>query len=207
MRGDRMILEDGKIINVNKVSFFGRNAVAKQISPHISNDIDGFYDDYNNFEKISKTTPLIYAVGYNNLKKKYQRLESLIKENYRVCSFVANNSIISNSIIGNGVIINSGVIIDNFVEIHNGVFINIGSRISHHSIIGSCSFIGPGVTIAGNVLIGECAFIGAGTTIINDVKIGKGSIIAAGTVITKDVPEYTLVAGVPGKVKKDLTKE
>lgn len=36
--------------------------------------------------------------------------------------------------------------------------------------------------------------------VLPGVKIGKGAIIGAGSILTKDVPEYAIVAGVPGKV-------
>ena len=36
------------------------------------------------------------------------------------------------------------------------------------------------------------------------VDIGEGSIIASGAVVTKDVPPYTVVAGNPAKVIKEI---
>jgi len=55
------------------------------------------------------------------------------------------------------------------------------------------------------VHIGENVWIGACSTILGGITIGKNSIIAAGAVITKDVPPFTVVAGVPAKVVKDLS--
>jgi acetyltransferase-like isoleucine patch superfamily enzyme len=52
-----------------------------------------------------------------------------------------------------------------------------------------------GITIKDNAIIGSRAVIKAGVT------IGKNSVVAMGAVVTKDVPENTLVAGVPAKVK------
>lgn len=51
------------------------------------------------------------------------------------------------------------------------------------------------------------AWIGAGSIILQDITIGEYSIVAAGAVVTKDVPPYTIVAGVPAKVIKELPKE
>ena len=45
-----------------------------------------------------------------------------------------------------------------------------------------------------------------GATILNDCRIGEGSIIAAGAVIPEHtvIPPNSLVAGVPGKVRRTL---
>jgi len=54
------------------------------------------------------------------------------------------------------------------------------------------------------VNIGENSFIGINSTVINDVKIGSNSLIAAGSVVIENVPDNTLVAGNPAKIKKIL---
>lgn len=48
----------------------------------------------------------------------------------------------------------------------------------------------------------KSAWIGANTVILPGVKIGKNTFITAESIVNKDVPANTLVAGVPGKVKK-----
>lgn len=50
--------------------------------------------------------------------------------------------------------------------------------------------------------IKEGAFIGIGARILPGVTIGKHSVIAANAVITRDVPDYSMAAGVPGKIIK-----
>ena len=88
------------------------------------------------------------------------------------------------------------------------------------------------LTYLGDADVGERTNIGAGTitcnydgkqkhqtTIENDVKIGSDTMLVApvrvgarsmtgaGAVVTEDVPPDTLVAGVPAKVKKKLSRE
>lgn len=205
-----MFLKDNKKINVEICTFFGRGTLAQQISALINVKIQGYYDDYYHYENLLelKDLPMLYAVGYKDLKSKARRLDKLTRiEKVNVCSFIADNSIVSEkTYIGNGVFINQGAIIDNFVELNDGVVANIGASISHHSKIGTSSFLGPQCTIAGNVDIGKCVFIGANSTVINDIKIGDNSIIAAGAVVTCDVPENVMVAGIPAVVKKILEK-
>ena len=50
------------------------------------------------------------------------------------------------------------------------------------------------------------ASIGANSTILPGVTIGEKSFVAAGSVVTHDVPPKTLVAGVPTKVIRKISK-
>jgi acetyltransferase-like isoleucine patch superfamily enzyme len=55
-----------------------------------------------------------------------------------------------------------------------------------------------------SVIIKKGAWIGAGAVILPGVKIGEGSIVGAGAVVIHDVTSYTLVAGVPAQIIKDI---
>jgi carbonic anhydrase/acetyltransferase-like protein (isoleucine patch superfamily) len=68
--------------------------------------------------------------------------------------------------------------------------------------------IGHNATVHGCVVEDE-VLIGMGATILNDARIGEGSIIAAGAVIAEHtvIPPNSLVAGVPGKVRRALGDE
>ena len=57
------------------------------------------------------------------------------------------------------------------------------------------------------VYIKKGAWIGAGAIILPGVTIGDCSLVAAGAVVTENVPPYTMVAGVPAKVIKELGEE
>ncbi len=71
--------------------------------------------------------------------------------------------------------------------------------------------IGERVTIGHNATVHGCVvedevLIGIGAVILNNARIGTGSIIAAGAVIPEHtvIPSGSLVAGVPGKVRRSL---
>jgi carbonic anhydrase/acetyltransferase-like protein (isoleucine patch superfamily) len=83
-----------------------------------------------------------------------------------------------------------------------------GMRNLYPVIVGDYVSIGHNATVHGCVVEDNC-LIGMGATILNNAHIGEGSIIAAGAVIPEHtvIPPRSLVAGVPGKVRRDLTSD
>ena len=80
-----------------------------------------------------------------------------------------------------------------------------GMRYVYPVIVGDWVTIGHNATVHGCV-IEDVVLIGMGCTILNDCRIGEGSIIAAGAVLPEHtiIPPNSLVAGVPGKVRRTL---
>jgi len=80
-----------------------------------------------------------------------------------------------------------------------------GMRYVYPVIVGDWVTIGHNATVHGCV-VEDAVLIGMGATILNDARIGEGSIIAAGAVIPEHtvIPANSLVAGVPGKVRRTL---
>jgi acetyltransferase-like isoleucine patch superfamily enzyme len=54
------------------------------------------------------------------------------------------------------------------------------------------------------VRICDDAWIGANAIVLRGVSIGEGGVVAAGAVVTKDVPPFSVVAGNPAVVIKEL---
>ena len=54
------------------------------------------------------------------------------------------------------------------------------------------------------IVIGDDCWFGAGAMVMPGVRIGNRCVIASGAVVTRDVPDDSLVAGVPGEVKRSL---
>jgi len=73
-------------------------------------------------------------------------------------------------------------------------------------VVGDWVTVGHSVTLHGCVVEDRC-LIGMGAIILNGARIGAGSIIAAGTLISEEtvIPPGSLVMGVPGKVRKQLS--
>jgi acetyltransferase-like isoleucine patch superfamily enzyme len=64
-------------------------------------------------------------------------------------------------------------------------------------------FTEQGITAQG-ITIEDDVWVGSGAIVTDGVCIGKGSVIAAGAVVSKDVPPYSLAAGVPARVLRDI---
>ena len=55
--------------------------------------------------------------------------------------------------------------------------------------------------------IGAGCWIGTHVAIIGDVHIGKHCVVGANSVVTKDIPDFSVVAGAPAKIKKKYNIE
>ncbi|MFC9618678.1 gamma carbonic anhydrase family protein [Streptomyces sp. NPDC056930] len=84
------------------------------------------------------------------------------------------------------------------VHVDPGFPVTVGERVSvgHNAVLHGC-------TIEDDVLVGM------GSTVLNGAHIGTGSLIAAQALVPQgmQVPPGSLVAGVPAKVKRQVTEE
>ncbi len=86
----------------------------------------------------------------------------------------------------------------------------LGSLIHQDAVIGRECRILHGITVGGKggsglPIIKDKVWIGPHSILLGDIVIGEGSIVGAGSVVVKDVPPYSVVAGNPAKVIKQLT--
>jgi acetyltransferase-like isoleucine patch superfamily enzyme len=54
------------------------------------------------------------------------------------------------------------------------------------------------------IFIRNNSWIGFNSIILKGVTIGEGAIVGAGSVVTKDVPPYTIVAGNPARIIREI---
>lgn len=83
-----------------------------------------------------------------------------------------------------------------------------------HADPGFPAVLGSGVTVGHRAVLHGCTvedgcLIGMGAVVLNGAVIGGGSLLAAGTVVREGakIPPGSLVAGVPGKVRREVTDE
>ena len=81
------------------------------------------------------------------------------------------------------------------LHVHKGKPLVIGDQVTvgHRCIVHGCT-------------VEDSSLIGMGAIIMNGVTIGRGSIVAAGAVVLENtvIPPFSLVAGVPGTVKRSF---
>lgn len=91
---------------------------------------------------------------------------------------------------------------------------NIQDNCTVHADPGFPAHVGDGVSVGHNAVLHGCTveddvLVGMSATILNGARIGAGSLIAAHALVPQgmQVPPGSLVAGVPAKVKRELTEE
>jgi len=57
------------------------------------------------------------------------------------------------------------------------------------------------------VTIHDDAWVGAGAFVLRGVTLGQGAIVAAGAIVTKDVPPFSIVAGNPAVIVRELSPD
>ncbi len=79
---------------------------------------------------------------------------------------------------------------------------------THPLVIGDNVTVGHNVTLHGCTIHNRC-LIGMGAIVLDGATVGAYSMIGAGALVTEgmEVPPGSLVVGVPGKVKRELTDD
>ena len=91
---------------------------------------------------------------------------------------------------------------------------NLQDNVVVHTAFDHPTVIGPGVSIGHAAVVHGCTIeadclIGMNATVLNGAVIGEGSLVAAGTVVLEGtrIPPRSLVAGIPGRVRRQLSHE
>jgi carbonic anhydrase/acetyltransferase-like protein (isoleucine patch superfamily) len=91
---------------------------------------------------------------------------------------------------------------------------NLQDNVTVHVDAGTPATIGARVSVGHAAVLHGCTveddcLIGMSATVLNRAVIGTGSLVAAGSVVLEGtvIPPRSLVAGVPAKVRRELTDE
>jgi carbonic anhydrase/acetyltransferase-like protein (isoleucine patch superfamily) len=128
-------------------------------------------------------------------------------------AFVAHNAVVTGDVtLGEDCGIWFGCVVrGDDAPLSIGARTNIQDLSMVHADTGRPNVIGSDVTVGHRVVlhgvhIGDRSLIGMGAVLLGGSVIGEGAVVAAGTVVREgfEVPPHTLVAGVPGKIIRDL---
>jgi len=99
-------------------------------------------------------------------------------------------------------------------EIVLGAGSNLQDNVVVHTEVGSPAIVGEGVSVGHGAVVHGCTIedgclIGMNATVLTGAVVGRDSLIAAGSVVLEGatIPPRSLVAGIPGKVRRQLTDE
>lgn len=99
-------------------------------------------------------------------------------------------------------------------EIVLGPGSNLQDNVVVHTEAGSPAIVGADVSVGHGAVvhgcrIGDGCLIGMNATVLTDAVVGEQSIVAAGAVVLEGtvIPPRSLVAGVPAKVRRELTDD
>jgi acetyltransferase-like isoleucine patch superfamily enzyme len=105
------------------------------------------------------------------------------------------------------------IVNDVYLDLAVGITIEEDVIIGHHTSLLGHSDFGEHHPLRsefppelGAVHIQKGAFIGAHSVVLHDVTVGAYAVVAAGSLVRENVPPYTLVAGNPAKVIRQLNE-
>lgn len=110
--------------------------------------------------------------------------------------------------LGQNVFVAGGAVLGNNIKIQNNVSLYDGVICEDDVFLGPSCVLTNVTNPRSQVLrrglyettrIRRGATIGANATVVCGITLGRYAFIAAGAVVTKDVPDYALIAGVPGR--------
>ncbi|MEU9667564.1 gamma carbonic anhydrase family protein [Streptomyces bobili] len=131
-------------------------------------------------------------------------------------AFVAPTaSVIGDVTLAAGASVWYGAVLRGDVErISVGAQSNIQDNCTLHADPGFPLTVGERVSVGHNAVVhgasvGDDCLIGMGATVLNGAVIGAGSLVAAQALVPQgmEVPPGSLVAGVPAKIRRELTEE
>ncbi len=126
------------------------------------------------------------------------------------CYIASSATLIGDVTVGDRVAIMEGAVLrGDLNRIVIGADSNIQDNVTvhtekdHAALIGNFVSVGHNAVVHGSV-IHDYVIVGMGALTLNGSTINSGSVIAAGSVVPQNftVPEMSLVAGVPGAVKR-----
>lgn len=221
-----------KMMDANEIiSFIQNSTKSTPVKVFVKGDLEGI--DFGPSAKtfINGQTGVVFGEWSeinNALESNQSKIEDYVVENDR-----RNSAIPLLDMKNIKARIEPGAIIRDQVEIGDNAVIMMGASINIGSVIGEGTMIDMNVVLGGRATVGKNCHIGAGSVlagvieppsakpvvveddvvmganvvVLEGVTVGKGAVVAAGAIVIDDVPPYTVVAGTPARVIKEIDEK
>ncbi|MDM5337900.1 2,3,4,5-tetrahydropyridine-2,6-dicarboxylate N-acetyltransferase [Fictibacillus enclensis] len=221
-----------KMMDANEIiSFISNSKKSTPVKVYVKGDLEGLQFGENTQSFINGNTGVLFGEWkeiQDVLKTNESKIEDFVVENDR-----RNSAIPLLDMKNINARIEPGAIIRDQVEIGNNAVIMMGASINIGSVIGEGTMIDMNVVLGGRATVGKNCHIGAGSVlagvieppsakpvvveddvvvganavILEGVTVGQGAVVAAGAIVIEDVPPYTVVAGTPARVIKEIDEK
>ncbi|WP_203362166.1 2,3,4,5-tetrahydropyridine-2,6-dicarboxylate N-acetyltransferase [Bacillus sp. REN10] len=210
------------------ISFIGNSKKSTPVKVYVKGDVEGI--DFGPSAKTFLEGKAGVVFGEwseisEALQQNADKIEDYVVENDRrnsalplldlkgVNARIEPGAIIRDQVeIGNNVVVMMGASINIGSVIGDGTMIDMNAVLGGRATVGKNCHVGAGAVIAGvieppsakPVVLEDDVLIGANAVVLEGVTVGKGSVVGAGAIVTKDIPPYSVAAGAPAKVIKQI---
>jgi maltose O-acetyltransferase len=101
----------------------------------------------------------------------------------------------------------SGILIGKRVSIAPNVIVITDSSPNNSRMMQELDYVKEHLVMENKVTIEDDAWIGAGAIIFPGVTVGRGAIVGAGSIVRDNVQPFTIVAGSPARLVRELKRE
>lgn len=169
------------------------------------------YPDFSEFYKINKKHIRKHRIETDRRNSAIP-LADLTKYNCRIEPGAIIRDLVE---IGDNCVIMMGAVLNIGAVIGKKTMIDMNVVVGGRAIVGDNCHIGAGTVLAGvieppsadPVVIEDDVLIGANAVVLEGVRVGRGAVVAAGSVVVRNVDPYTVVAGVPAKLIKQVDEK
>lgn len=151
--------------------------------------------------------PVSVALGIGDNSTRREIAERCARSDILILTVVHPSATIAPSarISAGGVIMAHAVINPDSV-IGPGAIINTAAIVEHDCRVGNFAHLSPRATIGGRVDVADLSWLGMGSTVLPGLRVGTGSIVGAGATVLQDVGDWTVVAGSPARIVRELAR-
>ncbi|MCL6585708.1 MAG: 2,3,4,5-tetrahydropyridine-2,6-dicarboxylate N-acetyltransferase [Anoxybacillus sp.] len=221
-----------KMMDANEIIAFIQNSKkATPVKVYIKGELDGIDFGANAKTFLTGNTGVVFG-EWQEIKEALEankdRIEDYVVENDRrnsaiplldlkgIKARIEPGAIIRDQVeIGDNAVIMMGAVINIGAVVGEGTMIDMNAVLGGRATVGKNCHVGAGAVLAGvieppsakPVIVEDDVVIGANAVLLEGVTVGKGAVVAAGAVVIEDVPPYTVVAGVPARVIKQIDEK